>query len=324
MKIQKEIEYEEAPCGYVTFYNYKEPLMKFTEGYGFMGAVVFDGKTDKIQCHFCGEWLGSLPHHLRREHNMSASEYKNRVGLLQSTALISESARAKLIASGLDKRLQNLRAGGKKSLEEKKRISATLRDNSFLEEHKNLRNTCPEQLIYRMQNIAREKGSELRMGDFAGFKESIKKTYGSLENACNIAGIKYHYPSYGYVSKRKYTEEQAITFIKEHLLQFHSLPLYRDFVSQKREGLYNSVIKNSKKLKVLFTKALSEMEEYKKVTERISYSKEQLLDFIRKFEKINGRKPAISDCKRGLLPCPQRYYYHFGTWNEALTKAFTI
>jgi hypothetical protein len=73
---RNSLEYEEAPSGSVYFYNYKEPLMKFEEGFGFIGALVFDDTTDKIQCHFCGEWFEALGNHINREHNMRAAEYK--------------------------------------------------------------------------------------------------------------------------------------------------------------------------------------------------------------------------------------------------------
>ena len=42
------MEYEEAPSGYVTLYNYKEPFMPYREGYGYLGVVLFDGETDKV------------------------------------------------------------------------------------------------------------------------------------------------------------------------------------------------------------------------------------------------------------------------------------
>ena len=325
-KIKKEIEYEEAPCGYATFYNYKEPLMKFTEGYGYIGAIVFDGKTDKIQCHFCGEWLGSLPHHLRREHNMTASEYKERVGLLQTTALISESARAKLIASGLDKRLQNLRQQrGKMSQEQKDKIRATLKRNGDKPEHQNLCGTCPEQIIDRMQKIAEQKGIGLRMTDFDSFKEVIRKTYGSLKNACEIAGIKYRKEGATLLAEKRaraYTEERAVDFIREFIVRFDRIPHYKDFKAQKQLNLHRMYVKNEKNIKRLATLAYASLPEYRKSAERLNYTDEQLLDFLRKFEKINGRRPALSDAKRRLVPCPQNYYYHFGKWNNALARAF--
>ena len=320
-----EIEYEDAPSGFVNFYNYKEPLMKFEGGYGYIGALIFDGKTDQIQCHFCGDWFQSLPHHLAREHNMKASYYKEAVGLLQNTALVSESTREKLIASGLDKRLQNLRKGKKKTQAEKNKISATLRRNADKPEAQNLRGTCPAQLIDRMQRIAREKGSELKMRDFSGFDELLKKNFGSLQEACRIANIPYRIPSQTLAHEKKQkaaTEEAALNFIKEFILRFNKMPIQNDFDKQNQLYLYQKVVKNKLKLRNLGRQAYAGLDEYKKNSERFTYTKAELLSFLRKFEKINGRKPSYSDCKRALLPNLSKYSYHFGSWKNALKLAF--
>lgn len=257
MKVKYEIEHEDAPCGYVTFYNYKEPLMKFDEGFGFIGALIFDGKTEKVQCHLCGEWLGYLPHHLKREHNMTASAYKNKVGLLQSTALISESARAKLIASGQN-RFKNLIPGGPKSEETKEKIRQTLLENGKKPENKNKNNTCPAQLIDRMHEIANKKGKDLRISHFENMRVTIKKNFGTMKEACEIAGIEYNKQGKTY----KFTEK------------------------------------------------------YKETT------KEQMIESLKRFERINNRKPSASDCRRGLLSSYQTYVNYFGSWKKAIKKAF--
>lgn len=321
-KNKQNIEYEDAPSGFVTFYNYKEPLMKFEGGFGFVGALVFDGDTDKIQCHFCGEWFGSLSHHLAREHGMTASQYKEKVGLFQTTALISESARAKLIASGLDKRLANLRKGTKKSEETKKKIAATLRVNAQKSESKNLRGTCPAQLIDRMQKIAKERGKDLRMADFDSFDELLRTTFGSTKEACALAGIPYHPPCHPYgPRKRKYTREDFIAFAREYMTRFNDFPRWIDFKKQGRARLWESVT-TKYDIRELRTEAYAGLEAYKYAPSRVTYSKEDLLGFLRKFEKINGRKPSYSDCKRQLLPNLSRYSYNFGSWKNALDLAF--
>lgn len=321
-----EIEYEDAPSGYVTFYNYKEPLMKYSDGFGYVGALLFDGKTDKIQCHLCGEWLGSLPHHLVREHNMRAAEYKAKVGLMQNTALISETMRDKLIASGLDKRLQNLRKGGKKTQAQKDKISATLKAISQTAENKNIRGTCPAQLIDRMQKIYKLKGEKIRMRDFNNFDEVVRKTFGTLKEACEIAGIPYREPSQTLKHEegkdRKYTKAIALKFITEHIMTFGKPPVYSDYIKQGNKGLFASIVINKKTARKLNEIAYKELPQYKKSEQRIRYSKAELLEFLKKFEKINGRKPSISDGKRCLIPYPSRYIYYWGSWKKALAEAF--
>lgn len=320
-----EIEYEDAPSGNVTFYNYKEPLMKFENGYGYVGALVFDTETEKIQCHLCGDWLGQLPHHLHREHNMSASAYKDKVGLLQTTALISENMREKLIASGLDKRLQNLRKGGKKSEEVKEKIRNTMKENADKPEWQNLRNTCPEQLISRLKKIYEREGDNFLFKKHIGFDKLLIKTYGSVKNACEIAGVPYRKPGQTRATllSKKEKEQDTFDFMREFFIKFSKLPKRKDFVEQDKEALYRYLFEGNKKEYRLFaSKVLASMDEYKKNNERIYYSKENLLDFLRRFEKINGRKPSISDAKRCLVPYPSRYIYHFGSWHNALKLAF--
>jgi hypothetical protein len=113
---EKHMEYEGAPSGYVRLYNYKEPFMEFVGGYGYEGVLLFDGMTDKIQCHFCGNWFENLAGHISR-HALNAKRYKKKVGLHTTTALINEAVREKLVASGMEKRIQNLTKRGKMSEE---------------------------------------------------------------------------------------------------------------------------------------------------------------------------------------------------------------
>lgn len=323
-KKKKTIEYEDAPSGAITFYNYKEPLMKFPEGHGFIGALIFDAETDMIQCHFCGKWYKSLPNHISKEHNMKAAAYKQKVGLFQTTALISESMRSKLIASGLDKRLQNLRKGGKMKATVKAKIRKTLKQNAFLAEAKNLRNTCPAQIIDRMQHLYSIKGDNLSMKDFDGFRGIITKTYGSIKAACEIANIPYRIPGTNktYDHVRKYVESDAINFIKEYVIRFNKIPTYTDFKTQNKLGLYASQIKKLNNLKILSKKALLSLNEYKHIEQEVKYTKEELLEFLRKFKENNERLPSTSDCKRKLLPSASRYIYHFKSWKKALKIAF--
>lgn len=320
-KFKKEIEYEDAPSGNVTFYNYKEPLMKFDGGFGFVGALVFDTETDKIQCHLCGHWFKALnSNHLRREHNMSAGEYKDIVGLNQSSALIGESMREKLIASGLDKRLQNLRnqKGVRRSEETREKIRQTLQKNT--PEMQNLRNTCPAQLIERLRNQYIQLGhtpTEKKVP----MRGALLKTYGTYRETCRIAGIPEPLQAsqtYTNIAK-KMTEEKVVDWVRNYVDIHGGIPISKDFIKEKAERVY-SMYKTDKK--GFLIKALGGDGKYRKQDIIIHYTKEQLLGFLRHFKAINNRHPSYSDCKRGLLPHLSRYSYHFGSWEKALAEAF--
>lgn len=319
-KDKKTMEYEDAPSGYVTLYNYKEPFMKFTGGYGFQGVLLFDGVSDTIQCHYCGQWFGSLPHHLRREHNMTASQYKEKVGLRQTSALISESMRQKLIASGLDKRLQNLRIQGRKTEAQKEKIRATLKKN--VRETQNERGSCPEQLIDSLLKQYKENGNKTPHSKKLRKYESIINTFGSYKKACEIAGIPYNDPleklKIGAEKQRKYSKEIAVNYIYEFFIREGRLPKYSDY---KDKGLRNFLTKKNLQENVE-KEAVLKVGRYNENLRGMKFTKEELIIFLRLFEKNHGRKPTYSDAKRGLLPWLRRYSYHFGSWKNALSIAF--
>lgn len=311
-KEKKEIEYPDAPSGFVTLYNYKEPFMPFREGYGYEGVLLFDGLSDKIQCHLCGDWYEAMGNHLHREHNMTASAYKEKVGLRQTTALVSETLRAKMIANGMDKRLQNLRAGGKKTQEEKDKIRATLK--KVCREKENETDTCPLQLIERLQVLAKKLGRTPTERE-CHFKESIQRVYGSFKEACSVAGIEYRV-SGETISRRqsKYSKEMTVNFVKNYWINNKQFPKWRVFPNKT---MYRRYLQDKKEIKkeILHGEGI-----FQRTGERFYYSKEELLDTLKKFKEINNRDASISDCKRGLLPHASRYYYHFGNLKNALAQ----
>jgi hypothetical protein len=208
---KKEMEYEDSPSGYVTLYNYKEPFMRFEEGYGYLGVLLFDGKTDKVQCHMCGDWFEYLPNHLHKEHNMRAREYKEKVGLRQSTALLNEKQRAKLIENGLENRMKNLRPGVAKTDEEKKKISRTLRRSSM--EHKNECGTCPLQILDQLVKQHDKLGRVPTRKEFKSYKALIE-VYGTMGRACQIAGLERRKPGVN-VGSYKYDSNYLLTAIQD-------------------------------------------------------------------------------------------------------------
>ncbi len=317
-KVAHNIEYEEAPSGHVTFYNYKSPLMPFEGGHGYVGALVFDGETDKIQCHFCGQWFDALGNHLAREHGMDAAYYKKAVGLNISTALINEKTRAKLIANGMEKRKKNLksRKGTHHSAATRARISATLKENR--DENKNLRGTCPDQLIDRLQKQYLKLGRTPTTNEITYIK-ALEKTYGSLKEACMVAGIPYRRPGQNrnYNHLIIHTKESITDAIAKFYQTEGRIPTQREIGKgiASAAGRYGGI-------KLLTTRAVAADGIYKAHTKIRRYTKDELIRFLARFKEINNRYPSYSDCKRGLLPHLSRYSHNFGSWKNALKIAF--
>lgn len=326
VKEKKVMEYEEAPSGFVTLYNYKEPFMKYQKGYGFQGVLLFDGESDKIQCHMCGEWFGVLGNHLAKEHGMKVKAYKEEVGLLNSTALISEKVRAKLIATGLKKRIRNLKnqKGVVRSKETRDKIRKTLMENR--REKQNQHGTCPEQLIERLIKEY-QKLNHTPTERSLSFKESLINTYGTYRNACKIAGIPEPQTNEDTLKKGRQTIANRrlvrIENMKNEIFNFYD-----------KEGMIPLDIElnidNQKTAKSLRKYELAKIHKdiiirhgkFTAAATGFSFSKDELLLFLRNFEKYHGRRPSYSDARRRLIPHLSRYSYHFGSWKGALKQAF--
>lgn len=250
MKKLDTMEYVDSPSGYVTLYSYKEPFMKFEGGYGYQGVLLMDGKTNDIQCHLCGSWFNYLPNHLHKEHNMTAEQYKEKVGLRQSSALVSEEARENMIRSGLNRRKANLKPGGKKTEEQKQKIRDTLKN--VKRETQNERGTCPQQLIDRLRKEADRIGKVPPTKSLT-FITTLKRVFGSYKEALRRAG----------------------------------LDTRKSGVNVRWEDITN----------------------------------EKLLEEIRYFYKLNGRRPTWSDIKRKTFRPGEIYNRRFGSFKKAIIKA---
>ena len=326
---KKIMEYEDSPSGFVTLYNYKEPFMKYEKGFGFQGVLLFDGETDKVQCHLCGQWFTALGNHTIREHNMKVAQYKEEVGLTKNTALIGEKMRAKLIANGLSmkRRMANLTGMvGKKHTEESKRkISMAMKENR--RELQNINGTCPEQLIDR---LLKEYVKQGRTPDThtLPFYEAMMRTYGTYKNACEIAGIPYNDPlealKRGHETQRRRgaeNERLALEFVSTFMIQNNRAPIKADFRSMDKMKLYGVIIRNGG-LDEYVRQASIKSGHFSERLKGFRFTKEELIEFLRNFKTINGRIPSHSDARRGLIPYPSRYTYHFGSWKNTLNTVF--
>lgn len=89
------------PADTKAFYtNYKEPLKLVKDGYGYEGTLAADETGNHLQCHICGMFFEQLASHIYHTHSLKAREYKKKFGLAQSSVLMGERIRSKLIASG--------------------------------------------------------------------------------------------------------------------------------------------------------------------------------------------------------------------------------
>jgi len=318
-------EYEEAPSGSVTFYNYKEPLMKFEApswtgdlGHGFVGTLLYDSTTNKMQCHLCGEWVACLQSHVKKEHGINPNYYKQLVGLGKRTALIGENTRTILIEIG--KNSNNLKIGRKHTEEEKEKIRKSLIARGKTAEHKNERGTCPVQLLDRLYKLYKKLGRTPKQVEIT-FYDTLIGVYGTMEEACKRINIPYRKPGSTF-TREKYTKVFCINFLSDYFKIHNSFPTHKWYREQKKVSIYIAIKRHGEKF--IYKEVLKSDGIFKKSAVRVRYNKEELIEFLRNFQTLNNRLPSTSDCKRHLLPHASRYIYVFGSWGNAMKEAFGI
>lgn len=82
-----------------------------------VGEVVTDADGERVQCHICGEFYGSLARHVRWTHGIDGDAYRERYGLTRKQSLDSPVVQAANRARALKQgSATNLSMAGQKSL----------------------------------------------------------------------------------------------------------------------------------------------------------------------------------------------------------------
>ena len=174
-KKQKTIKYPSAPSGVINIGKWVPPFMEVNGGFGFMGVVAEDSKTGDLQCHVCGKWFQQLASHYSQRHGMTGEEYRERYGLLRSTAL--KSKRIRLIQSKVIQRLQKQgRMGlgnnlGKSPMVKGNKYAANRKGKPKALESQNAYGVCDLQIITKIQALARKLGKTPSLNE-------LKEEYG--------------------------------------------------------------------------------------------------------------------------------------------------
>lgn len=90
--------------------DYKEPFVQLEGGVpGYPQGVLLKDDEGALLCAFCGGVYHNLGRHVGFKHRMTASTYKDEVGLFQRSALVSERVRLTRVRAGL-KSMRNPRS----------------------------------------------------------------------------------------------------------------------------------------------------------------------------------------------------------------------
>jgi len=235
----------------LTLINYKEPLRKVTDGYGYMGTISSTPDGEKIQCHVCGELFKSVQSHTQQSHKLSDRDYKIKFGLSFTTALISEKERERRSNKTVDwinsMTNEELKVIRKKALKGLKKYYKTDKYKNRVQPKKQLEGynkdgTCPDQLLAHIESVAKKLGHTPSKHEFIGemgtqrYIHLIYKVFGSWVSALKMIGMIPKSSNNTTGQRPRHSNEELLEYLKIFTQENDRIPVATDF----RRGLLPS------------------------------------------------------------------------------------
>lgn len=171
---------------------YKEPLIKVENGFGYKGCVTRSYDNKFVQCHICGYFLSNLPIHVRKTHNMSSREYKQKFSLNLTTSLLSGDERNLRRKSFFEMSEEDIKKAKENTTNNRAKIRNPGKRVTSLEEV-NKRGTCPDQLLDKLEKLHRKLGKVPTLNQFMKHYKmgqySILREFGSWKEFVKVAGL---------------------------------------------------------------------------------------------------------------------------------------
>lgn len=170
------------------------PFMPFENGFGYMGVLLEEKESGKLQCHLCGHLALNLSKHLFHKHkDFSPERYRQVAGLNNTTPLLSQASRKRMKNNFLnlteEKRkavIKRLLENNQKSVREKK--VGGHRKNTL--EAQNKFGTCPEQAKTLFWEEYKTHGRIPKVDEMsAKLKHIIYTRFSSYKNAMIAWGV---------------------------------------------------------------------------------------------------------------------------------------
>jgi hypothetical protein len=219
-------------------HNYKEPLRKVEDGYGYMGVVTYNKDETHTQCHICGYFFKNLGVHLHHVHEISVRDYKVKFRLRMKKSLVASKTRKKYLDS-----FEALTASQKRQIKTNLAKGIALKQKKPTKtgaykslEQKNEEGSCPDQLLDKIKKLAEILGHTPTMKEFkqeyGGYLWAVQMTFGTWKEALKILDL-----SPAPVGQRpRYTRESVIAMLRD----FEKSKGRQPYMSDIRDGMLPS------------------------------------------------------------------------------------
>lgn len=213
--------------------DYKEPFEQLDGGVpGHPVGVVLKADDGKLLCAFCGKLTEQLGNHAH-VHGMTAAEYKDEVGLLRGSALVSERVRQTMIARGL--RSQKTAPSPALNLAlNRSSVPSYGARNKRRPEALNKTGRCLSQLVAVARTVAAENGGRIsmRLMRRQGVPQNAMLPYGGFQRIAQLAGATARAKS------KRFTDAELLTVLRTLAMELGRTPSESDL---RRYGLPSNV-----------------------------------------------------------------------------------
>lgn len=217
--------------------NYKDPMQKVDEGFGYYGAVTETNDGEYIQCHICGYYFSSLGGHITNKHKVNVRDYKVKYGLRIKDGLLSPNERRRAqfrYNSGIRKTSEDFKAMSVKAQAAIKAKGISLGGDTWSAQTRNEKGMCRAQtmakikaLADKMDGVPTQKAFLQEYGQ--GQSDVVSHWFGSWRGALNEGGFMHFNDNRA--KTREERKEKALDSMRKFYDQEGRTPQWTDFNS---------------------------------------------------------------------------------------------
>lgn len=206
--------------------NYKEPMEKVAEGFGYYGALTETNDGEHVQCHLCGYFFKALGSHVVHKHQLKPRDYKIKFGLRIKDGMLSPVARKEAQVhynKFARKTPEEYRAMFEKARAARKvKPGRSIHKGLYAPQTRNEKGICREQTLAKIHALARSNDGRVTWPMFRreyGDQSSVIYTwFGGWNKALEIAGLDTYYERLDIDRKKKrpHAEESVRHFYEEN------------------------------------------------------------------------------------------------------------
>lgn len=179
--------------------NYKEPMIKVEDGFGYYGAITQTNDGLHIQCHICGYYVGRLGSHVANKHKIRPREYNEKYGLRLTEGLLSPAAKwaAQTVYNRrVRKSPAEHKAWGERMKAARAASAHKAGGDQWSAQTRNEKGHCKDQTLAKLRRVAEMNGGVITQRAYIreySNTDVVLHWFGTWSEAVKAAGAQLHY-----------------------------------------------------------------------------------------------------------------------------------